>query len=464
MAAWAGLGVGCSGSGSADGTGGEAATSIGAGTCAAGCDDGNPCTVDRCEGVVCASEAVADGTACGDDDACNGDETCVAGACETGTPPALSDGDDCTLDVCVSPGGAIVHERTGDCLEWTPIAGAGAPSARRRHTAVWSGSRMLVWGGVDASGDSVGTGAAYDPTTDTWSPISTTGAPGPRQEHRAVWTGSKMLVWGGFGTTDFEQTGGAYDPVSDTWQTMSTVGAPSPRARHGMAWDGSRLVVFGGYASDVAQGGAAYDPATDAWSPLPAGGPSNRFNAGVAGVDDRVVVFGGTDLFDWLSDGATLRGDSWTSLPPGGPGLRESMTAIGAGSEAMFWGGWDGGNFLGDGGRLRFSEGSSPSWIPIPADATSPSGRAEHASAWTGAQLFVWGGCGGDACSALRDDGGLYDATGKAWSSVAASATLSARRGALAVYTGRELLVWGGFATPQQLFGDGARAVLRVDP
>src|SRR5215211_1058124 len=40
---------------------------------------------------------------------------------------------------------------TGGCIEdtWTPTA--GAPSARIIHTAVWTGSEMIIWGGYDGS-------------------------------------------------------------------------------------------------------------------------------------------------------------------------------------------------------------------------------------------------------------------------------------------------------------------------
>ena len=34
-------------------------------------------------------------------------------------------------------------------------------------------------------------------TDDTWTATSTTNAPSPREEHTAVWTGTEMIVWGG---------------------------------------------------------------------------------------------------------------------------------------------------------------------------------------------------------------------------------------------------------------------------
>ena len=66
----------------------------------------------------------------------------------------------------------------------------------RVHTAVWTGSEMIVWGGYDG-GTFLNTGGRYNPSTNSWTATSTTGAPAGRSYHTAVWTGSEMIVWGG---------------------------------------------------------------------------------------------------------------------------------------------------------------------------------------------------------------------------------------------------------------------------
>ena len=45
---------------------------------------------------------------------------------------------------------------------------------------------------------SLNTGGRYNPGTDTWTATSTTNAPAARAFHTAVWTGSEMIVWGGY--------------------------------------------------------------------------------------------------------------------------------------------------------------------------------------------------------------------------------------------------------------------------
>ena len=70
------------------------------------------------------------------------------------------------------------------------------PLREIRHTAVWTGSEMIVWGGLSGA-DYLNTGGRYNPSTDNWTATSTTNAPDGRDVHTAVWTGSEMIVWGG---------------------------------------------------------------------------------------------------------------------------------------------------------------------------------------------------------------------------------------------------------------------------
>ena len=104
---------------------------------------------------------------------------------------------------------------------------------------------MIVWGGMGFFGD-LNSGGQYDPATDTWTATSTTNAPDPRFYHTAVWTGSEMIVWGGF-LVDVLNSGGRYDPGTDSWTATSTTNAPDPRELHTAVWTDSRMVGAGGY-------------------------------------------------------------------------------------------------------------------------------------------------------------------------------------------------------------------------
>src|SRR5205814_7690129 len=91
---------------------------------------------------------------------------------------------------------------TTQCIDyWAATSSTNMPEARREHTAVWTGSEMIVWGGQGFNG--LNTGGRYNPVTDSWTATSTTNAPEARDQHTAVWTGSEMIVWGGAdGNTD----------------------------------------------------------------------------------------------------------------------------------------------------------------------------------------------------------------------------------------------------------------------
>ncbi|MCC6556138.1 MAG: hypothetical protein IT372_24525, partial [Polyangiaceae bacterium] len=112
-------------------TDGDACDGIGncLGGAALAIDDGNPCTIDGCDpsaGVVTHEPASA-GTPCADAPSpCDGSLTCDdAATCSVVVPPAIDDGDPCTLDFC-DPATGIAHKAcsTLDLTVATTIAQA----------------------------------------------------------------------------------------------------------------------------------------------------------------------------------------------------------------------------------------------------------------------------------------------------------------------------------------------------
>ena len=91
-------------------------------------------------------------------------------------------------------------------------------------------------------------------------------------------------------------------------------------------------------------------------------------------------------------------------------------------------------------------------WTALPAAPIV--GRSDAAGVWTGDQMLVWGGidpAGG------RDyaDGAGYDLTTRRWSTLPA-APLSARAATASVWTGHMLFVWGGTDARGRVEHDGA--------
>jgi len=85
---------------------------------------------------------------------------------------------------------------------------------------------MIVWGGA---GCELNTGARYNPSTDSWTTTSTHQRAEGRYFHTAVWTGTEMIVWGGESGTDpfYLDNGGRYNPGTDSWTPISITNAPS---------------------------------------------------------------------------------------------------------------------------------------------------------------------------------------------------------------------------------------------
>ncbi len=326
---------------------------------------------------------------------------------------------------------------------WTATSRTGAPTARTYHTAVWTGSKMVVWGGQGAASTRFNTGGVYDPAANVWTATSTTGAPTARNDHTAVWTGSKMIVWGGFSG---DATGGIYEPSTDTWAATSTVGAPSRRFLHTAVWTGSEMIVWGGEEIATAEAtntGAIYDPAANTWrATSTVGVPSARSGHAAVWTGSKMVVWGGgggsgsTDT-GGIYDPAT---DTWAPTSTVGvPSPRGVPTAVWTGSKMIVWGGQGASGTTDTGGVY---DPVANVWTATNTTG-APSARQFHRGVWTGSRVIVWGGnesFGG----ANLDTGGVYDAVAGTWSATTTVGAPTARWFHTAVWTGSQMVVWGG--------------------
>ena len=340
---------------------------------------------------------------------------------------------------------------------WAPTDIVGAPSARGGHTAVWTGSKMIIWGGSGVSHQN--TGGIYDPATDTWTAMSTTNAPSGRQDHTAVWTGSKMIVWGGSsrtgaGATYYYNTGGIYDPATDRWTATSTVNAPWHRTLHTAVWTGSRMIVWGGYGVSSLNAGGIYDPATDRWTAMSTTGvPRELFYHSAVWTGSKMIVWGGANdsaaptlNTGHIYDAAT---DTWTATSAtNAPSVRYQHSAVWTGSKMVVWGGYDVSSMLNTGGIY---DPATDTWTAT-STADAPSARRFHSAVWTGSKMIVWGGLG----DPHPVTGGIYDPATDAWTGTSVMNTPLARYGHTTAWTGSRMIVWGGVGTsPISLLNDG---------
>ena len=234
---------------------------------------------------------------------------------------------------------------------WTPITTTGAPDGRAYHVAVWTGTEMIIWGGYNGDyfvRNYLTSGARYNPTTDTWIPISTTNAPGTRTAAKTVWTGTEMIVWGGMRerpsfSTLYLNTGSRYNPLTDTWATMSQTNAPSARYGASMIWAGQELIIWGGKiymennTTELTNTGYRYDPTTDTWALLAqTNAPGARYDHLAFWTGSKMLIWGGTPLYGGLYDPTSNTWEATTTF--NAPSSASVYKGAWTGTQMIVWG------------------------------------------------------------------------------------------------------------------------------
>jgi DNA-binding beta-propeller fold protein YncE len=153
------------------------------------CDDGDPCTLDACDGGECLHQAVA-GCACGTDADCDDGNSCTADSCDGGrcarAPVAgpgccaadadCEDGDPCTKDLCPGGGPQCTHPAVpapACCVApaWRTAFDAGLEGftvdpaegdVAWRAAAAPGGGGALYFGNASATGYGTGSRVAGD--------------------------------------------------------------------------------------------------------------------------------------------------------------------------------------------------------------------------------------------------------------------------------------------------------------
>jgi hypothetical protein len=346
----------------------------------------------------------------------------------------------------------------------------GGPAGRVGNVGVWTGSRMLVWGGQRVQGAGFrGDGASFDPATDTWSPIPNSPLQ-PRSRAVGVWTGSRLLVWGG----DVEGAGvvsrsfadgASFDPEAGRWSRL----AHSPLGPRGLAvavWTGTRLLIWGGEhvggkqptpaggeeeeGGNLQSQGASYDPSTDSWRLIARSPLRGRARPRAVWTGREMIVWGGGSTQEnqvAFTDGAAYdpATDTWRSIgsAPVAPGSR--YEAVWTGKQMLVWGGPEGQGAAYDPVMNR--------WTPLPKSPLPY--LPTPAVVWTGKLMLVWGLPETEAQNELPAGlGAAYDPVGRQWTLLAPGGPVG--QGQTAVWTGSEMLVWGGIVGTGQAAPAGA--------
>lgn len=283
-----------------------------------------------------------------------------------------------SMSIISSCGGSSSGE--GKVGTWAAISNVNAPDGLRGRTAIWTGSKMIAWGGkANGFNFATNTGGIYDPGSNSWVQTSTVGV-SAKQYHSAIWTGSKMIVWGGWdsSTSNPTNTGAIFDPVNDGWAGISTVGSPSARYSANAFWTGSRMIIWGGVDSggSLLNTGGIYDPNTNSWTAInTTNAPQSRRGAS--------VIWTGNDMVVWGGRASTTDYTALTSAAKYNP--------------------------------------NTNTWSSIDLSSAPISSRWGHSTTWTGSTMIVLGGANVASCNApdTQPVGALFNPLQNTWNIIA---------------------------------------------
>lgn len=391
--------------------------------------------------------------------------TWVSGMC-TGEGDCAPGDEETTTASCTDP--TQLRTRTcSDSCKWSTFSACAAPKGwlpmeslplggRAFHTAVWTGSRMLIWGGASASTTYKNDGASYDLVANKWTTIASSPLSARRQQ-AGVWTGSQLFIWGGYNGNPMK--GGAlYDPTTNAWTAIpdgplsarhSAVAAWSPATKEVLVWGG----CTSGYCTGVAGDGAAYNVETNTWTALGASPLAARADAAYGMVKGELVIWGGrSGSTTMLTDGARFDPVSraWTKFSaPAATTLdgRYDEAFLVANDSLFIWGGRS----------TSDEETAKPNgaiyapmvgFTPIPAASDSlfaPSASRFNVAAWFGGgKLYLFSGIPSTASDVPKEGFVSYEPATDTWKTESVTGVPGNRSRASAVWTGKEALILGG--------------------
>ncbi|HLE48710.1 MAG TPA: PKD domain-containing protein [Patescibacteria group bacterium] len=140
--------------------------------------------------------------------------------------------------------------------------------------------------------------------------------------------------------------------------------------------------------------------------------------------------------------------DTWRPISTiNAPSPRRHFQAVWSGTEMLVWTGAnesfcpDGAQFPADGGRYN---PVTDTWTPI-STVNAPSPRWTTGAVWTGTEMIVWGGRGSTLSEPLLNRGARYNPITDTWTTMSNVGAPSPRSTEYQMFwTGSELIVWGG--------------------
>ena len=231
------------------------------------------------------------------------------------------------------------------------------------------------------------------------------------------------------------------------WQLIPEEESPPLLGSGPVFWVGDKVLIWDSYF----RRGGFYDVDNHTWFEI------NTENVRPQ-VTGETAVWTGSDLITWgLDEASGTRAldkfntgaryqraqDSWLPISIIGAPVRRSVghTAVWTGKEMIVWGGQDPatGEYLALGGRY---DPATDTWRTINAFG-APKARRNQSAVWTGNEMIIWGG---QSSSGYVNTGAAYNPNTDSWSPLPTENAPTPRMGNLAVVVGNEMIIWGGYA------------------
>ena len=346
---------------------------------------------------------------------------------------------------------------------WTTTGSMTTPRDGHTATLLLSG-KVLVVGGVDATGNATKTAELYDPAGGTWSATGSMVGTGRLWHTATLLPSGKVLVAGG--RLDFDVTlAGAelYDPAAGTWSATGSMGTERELHTATLLPSGKVLVAGGAITISPTAGFVAelYDPAAGTWSATGSMIAWRQVHTATLLPSGKVLVTGGlvltggpvsktAELYDptagtWSATGSmtTDRASHTATLLPSG--------------KVLVAGGFGGGGL----GSAELYDPAAGTWS---ATGSMTTARDSHtATLLTSGEVLVAGGSNEGVPLASAE---LYGVAGT-WSATGSMATVRFGHTATLLPSGT-VLVAGGFASSSVLDSaeiyDPSATALAVSP
>ena len=217
------------------------------------------------------------------------------------------------------------------------------------------------------------------------------------------------------------------DLGTGTWADISIANAPSWTSGDTAVWTGTEMIVWGKL------GGGRYDPAPDEWQSISTTNSPSWTSGDTA-------VWTGTEMIVWGELGGgryNPTNDTWQSVSTvNAPSARTLHTAVWTGAEMLIWGGYDATTYVNFNTGGRYNP-TTDTWQSI-STVNAPSARILHTAVWTGVEMIIWGG------GSSLQTGGKYNPVSDSWQGISTLGAPSGRNSHTAVWTGTEMIIWGG--------------------